>query len=428
MPNHSTTRTPAHSFRLSQLARTRGRLVRATCLLTLLLGCSAGAGEQLSEEEEAAKVAEAKQTLKELHASHELPALWAARYDLVKGGEPMQKREFVYGVRKLSADPASQSAMFTDKVHLGSCTKAMTGLLIAQLVSTDPQFDWNTTLANALPEHESLQGSPWADIKIIDILHHRGGLPANAPWHIHEREFPDDVVAARAAVVDWLVKQKTPKKPTYLYSNTGYALLGHILESKSGESWEEIIAKRLFQPLGIQSAGFGPPTRPDTRGSDGGTSSDSSQPFGHHTQPGVASALMSLFSKKSAALAPVEIDNARPLGPAGRVHMRISDWAKFLQLFLHESAPEQIKGLKNADWQMLQDTGDDGTYAGGWIVTERGWAGGKALTHSGSNTTWHCVVWLAPKRDFLVLAVTNCHKEDAATALDSTVAELIRRF
>jgi hypothetical protein len=44
----------------------------------------------------------------------------------------------------------------------------------------------------------------------------------------------------------------------------------------------------------------------------------------------------------------------------------------------------------------------------GWIIADgQPWAGGPALTHSGSNTMWMAVVRLAPAKDFAVLVTCN---------------------
>jgi hypothetical protein len=40
------------------------------------------------------------------------------------------------------------------------------------------------------------------------------------------------------------------------------------------------------------------------------------------------------------------------------------------------------------------------------------------LSHAGSNTTWYCVAWVAPQRDFCLLAVTNSGAPAAAKACD----------
>jgi hypothetical protein len=58
------------------------------------------------------------------------------------------------------------------------------------------------------------------------------------------------------------------------------------------------------------------------------------------------------------------------------------------------------------------------------MVVERPWAGGTALTHSGSNTMWFCTVWMAPKKGFAVLAVCNAGGDTAAAACDEVCSVL----
>jgi hypothetical protein len=54
--------------------------------------------------------------------------------------------------------------------------------------------------------------------------------------------------------------------------------------------------------------------------------------------------------------------------------------------------------LKAKKIRKLHTPPDDRDYVCGWQVLQRGWAGGRALTHSGSNTMWYLVMWLAPKK------------------------------
>jgi lipoate-protein ligase A len=51
------------------------------------------------------------------------------------------------------------------------------------------------------------------------------------------------------------------------------------------------------------------------------------------------------------------------------------------------------------------------------MVVQRPWGGGTVLAHSGSNTMWYCVVWMAPKRNFAVLSATNIGGDEAAERL-----------
>ena len=74
-------------------------------------------------------------------------------------------------------------------------------------------------------------------------------------------------------------------------------------------------------------------------------------------------------------------------------------------------------------------------YAMGWSVSTRPWAKGKAaadtgrvLTHNGSNTMWFCVAWLAPEKDYAVLACCNKGGGEAAKACDEAVGEMVKRY
>ena len=69
---------------------------------------------------------------------------------------------------------------------------------------------------------------------------------------------------------------------------------------------------------------------------------------------------------------------------------------------------------------------DGSKYAMGWVVDQRPWAGGRVLTHNGSNTMWFCVTWIAPERDFAVLVTCNEGGDDAAKACDEASAALIQ--
>jgi CubicO group peptidase (beta-lactamase class C family) len=112
------------------------------------------------------------------------------------------------------------------------------------------------------------------------------------------------------------------------------------------------------------------------------------------------------------------------MGPAGTVHASLGDWAKFAALHLGVVGDAPL--LQRASLKALHTPPDEGPYALGWVVTRRPWAPGPILTHSGSNTMWHCVAWLAPEARFGVLVA--CNEGDAAAACDEVAAACIRRY
>jgi len=113
------------------------------------------------------------------------------------------------------------------------------------------------------------------------------------------------------------------------------------------------------------------------------------------------------------------------------------DWARFVALHLRGARGEPVEPtgfLAPASFDRLHravpfESGEGG-YAAGWVVLERPWArggggSGRCLTHSGSNTTWFAVVWIAPEVDLAVLVATNLGGGDVATRVDRVVAALI---
>lgn len=90
---------------------------------------------------------------------------------------------------------------------------------------------------------------------------------------------------------------------------------------------------------------------------------------------------------------------------------------------LAQAVPESLDGLL----EPIRDEFGQG-YALGWGVVQRGWAGGTALTHSGSNTLWYAVVWLTPARNAAFLAATNCGSEAGFRACDAAVGAMITKY
>jgi CubicO group peptidase (beta-lactamase class C family) len=171
-----------------------------------------------------------------------------------------------------------------------------------------------------------------------------------------------------------------------------------MAEQVTGKSWEDLMREELFQPLGMDTAGFGPP----------GTKDEIDQPWGH-----------------TADGKPTQFDNPPALGPAGTVHCNLPDWAKFASLHLRGArgagaflAPETFGKLHTP----IPDNED---YAFGWGAVKPPWADGVALTHSGSNSMWLATIWIAPQRNFATLVAVNQGGPAAAQAGDEASRALI---
>jgi CubicO group peptidase (beta-lactamase class C family) len=177
-----------------------------------------------------------------------------------------------------------------------------------------------------------------------------------------------------------------------------------MLERVGGKPWEELMRTMLFAPANMTSAGFGAPA----------TVGKIDHPWGH----------------SGAGMKPVPpgpgADNPPATGPAGAVHCTLADFARYGALHaLGDRLGTMF--LKRESFVKLHTPPGGQNYAAGWIVTPRDWAGGPALTHAGSNTTFYVVIWIAPARDAVFVAATNCAGDAAEKGVDEVVSGLIAK-
>jgi CubicO group peptidase (beta-lactamase class C family) len=363
-----------------------------------------------------------KQKLIETCAENALPGIWAGRFSIKEQPAMVEAT----GIRKWDT-PEQVDA--DDIVHLGSCTKAMTAVIIGQLC-TEGKLRLSSTLGEIFHDTAAVTESSWSEVTIQQLLQHRSGVHANfAVYQVFDAKHPDSVVAARNELAEAIWKQKRPRSPGFVYSNIGFILLGHIAEKIDGKSWEEIIATRLFQPLGMTSEGFGPVGKPD--GTPESADAIVGRCWGHSQSIDFFSAAKSILGGKSKPnFTPQQIDNSRCLGPAGRVHMNLRDWSKFVLPFAQEDGYRQLQISKEVWNEMLnpnQSSKPNESYAAGWVLFDRPRFNGQAFFHNGSNTTWYCYALALPGKHQCILVATNVFNDPAQKACND-VAEFINTF
>jgi CubicO group peptidase (beta-lactamase class C family) len=335
------------------------------------------------------------EVLEPIRQKHQVPALAGA----IVTGKGLVARGVV-GVRKAGIEiPATVE----DKWHLGSDTKAMTATLIGVLVEQG-KVKWETTIEQVFPDIAAELQPELRGVTLLHLLSHRAGLPANILW-IAMSKPGMSVSQQRLECVRMLAKIKLLSAPgtTFLYSNLGYVIAGTMAEKTMSSNWEDLITQLIFEPLGMKSVGFG----------GMGTPGEIDQPWGHGAD-----------GKPVPGNGPA-VDNPPVLGPAGTVHCTLADWAKFVSDHLRGERGEKAL-LKPETYKRLDTPPFGGEYALGWLAVEREWGGGTVLTHAGSNTMNHAVVWLAPKLGFAVLVTTNQGGPAAGKACDEAAGALIR--
>ncbi len=296
----------------------------------------------------------------------------------------------------------------TARMHLGSCTKAMTATLCAKLVEQG-KLKWSTTLAESFADWGDAVDAGWKPVTLAQLLAHRGGVPGEVEPKLWAKLFTSkDAPRAQREQLARAVLASPPKHAPgtkFEYSNTGTTLAGLMAERAADLDYEALIARALFVPLGMARAGFGPP----------GTVKLLDEPVGHRA------------NGKSVGLG-VGADNPPAITPAGRVHAPMGEWARFAALHLRGEKDGGID-IPAAQFTAMHTPPADGldAYAMGWGIAQREW-GGRVLTHSGSNTMWFCVAWLAPEKGFGVLVATNQGGDAAKKACDEASSALIQAW
>jgi CubicO group peptidase (beta-lactamase class C family) len=341
--------------------------------------------------------ANSAQALEVIRKKHDLPALAVV---VVKDGQICDRA--AVGVRKLGA---SVPVTTNDVFHIGSCTKSMTATLTAILIE-DGKVRWDATIAEVFPELKGKMDKQYAAVTVEQLLTHRGGVPgtpAAAAWEraLEQKGTPTQQRREFVAAVLSQPPEATPGTKM-IYSNQGYAIVGVMLEKLTGTPWETLITERLFKPLHMNSAGFGPPGAPGAV----------DQPWGH--------------TRNSLVTVPLQQDNPPAIAPAGRVHCSLDDLARYTIFHLQCDRKDGL--LKPQTFEKLHTPPQGSDYACGWVVVKRSWAGGNALMHNGSNTMWYVVMWLAPKRNFSVVVATNVAGSDAEQGTDEVAAAMIHQW
>ncbi|MDC6390720.1 serine hydrolase [Maribacter sp. PR1] len=139
------------------------------------------------------------------------------------------------------------------KHRLGSITKQFTAMLILQLAA-EGKLDLQAPISTYLPDYPKEKG---AKITTHHLLTHSSGIPnyTSFPGFFEEE-------SRNPYTPEEFVKKFQDKEldfapgSQYSYSNSGYFLLGVLIEKLSGKSYEEMLHDNILTPLGMNDTGF----------------------------------------------------------------------------------------------------------------------------------------------------------------------------
>jgi CubicO group peptidase (beta-lactamase class C family) len=205
-----------------------------------------------------------------------------------------------YGVRKLGApERVDAQTLFA----IASNTKAFTATAVGILVE-EGKIEWDAPVIRYLPWFQLSDPYVTRELTVRDLLVHRSGLGLGAgdllwwpPSTYNRKE-----IARRLRYIPLA----TSFRSAYAYDNVLYTVAGELIESISGESWEDFVASRILTKVGM--------TESSARHSDAGVGKNAATPH----------------ARIAGSVRPVASFSSDNTNPAGGINASAVDMAKWL--------------------------------------------------------------------------------------------------
>jgi D-alanyl-D-alanine carboxypeptidase len=359
------------------------RQLTSICIATLLLfqaqPCSAETvTPSASSATSATSATSSKQSVSPTKLPHHLDAMAATYYKpnapgatviVVKNGKSILRKG--YGLASVVENRAMQA---DDVMRLGSVSKQFTAVAILMLME-EGKLALSDNLLKFFPDYPA----SGKKITVEHLLTHTAGIPnyTSKPGFF--------ATVAKDMGVDEMIA--TFKNDTlefepgsaWSYSNSGYFLLGAIIEKVSGLTYASFVEQRIFVPLGMNNSAY-----------EGFERSKQSRAAGHAPGP--------------QGFKPSEIISMTQPYAAGALSSTVGDLA------IWDSAIEAGKLLKGSSWKRaftpyILSSGEKTGYGYGWAIGEL--EGTSMISHTGGIDGFSTFALRLPKEKVYVAVLSN---------------------
>jgi len=275
--------------------------------------------------------------------------------------------------------------------RLASLSKAFASALTAILVD-EGMLSWETKVAGVLPTFELHDIAASERLTVRDILSQRVGLPHNTFDHLLEQEQPYQELVEHLRDVPLACDVGD----CYGYQNITFSLIGDITYAVSGDFFYHLVEKRIFHPLGMETATYGRDALEASR--------SWAQPHARHAH----------------GWTPIPIKEAYyHVPPAAGVNASIRDMTQWLiaqmggrpdvlseslLTTLHTPLVETPTERHASPWRRARIS--DASYALGWRIFE--YAGEPLVFHAGAVQGYRSMIAFFPERRFGAVLLWNC--------------------
>ena len=274
--------------------------------------------------------------------------------------------------------PVTADSLF----QVGSITKIWTATMIMQLVD-EGQLSLDTTVAEALPGVRLGTGDVGGQVTVRHLLTHTSGIDGDV---FSDTGRGDECVERYVSLLAAIPSVFTPGA-AYSYCNSGFVVLGRIIEVLDGQSWDESLRQRLSGPLAVTRTVTLPEEAILHRAAVG------------HRRGG----------------APVDVWNLpRSVGPAGLISSTASDLLAFARLHLDGGvtadgkrvvSEESVTAMRSAVAAIPEFSAPGSAIGLGWRLSR--WGGRSVIGHDGSTIGQSAYLRIDPEAGVAACLLTN---------------------
>ena len=139
------------------------------------------------------------------------------------------------------------------KFRIGSVTKQFTAVLILQLME-EGKISLDGTITDYLPDYPKAQGDK---VTIHHLLTHTSGIPSytGLPGFMRDKTRDPYEPDAMLELFSGMDLEFEPGAE-WRYNNSGYFLLGAVIEAVTGQPYHDVLHERILDPLGLDDTGY----------------------------------------------------------------------------------------------------------------------------------------------------------------------------
>jgi len=290
-----------------------------------------------------------------------------------------------YGLASVEFNaPATKETVF----EIGSVSKQMTAAAIMLLVE-EGKINLDEKISKYLPATPDA----WKNVSVRNLLTHTSGIKSYtglSGFELTKRLSRDEFIKSLGVQP---LEFETGAR--YLYSNSGYNLLGFIIESVSGKSYWDFMRERIFKPLGMNATADRDPKYIIPRRATG-------YEWENNHLVGRDYDLTDVFS-------------------AGAIVSTVTDLAKWDAAWRGDTLLK--KASKTQVWTPVTlNDGKPYPYGFGWRISEV--RGHRLIAHSGQTAGFGANISRYVDDDLTVIALTNLGEIGMGTVLANGIAKI----